>query len=586
LDQSIIEYIQSLIPRDFPDGRVLLKEGLEIGKSITVEPNLFLKKYGYKNYLEYRKDCASKGKIVWQLLVGLSTLEEELEAIKKLDEFSDRTGFDIRTVQSIPNMLVGLPPEYWEKTPKSTSYLMRGEEDWMAHSNAAPIQTLWQDWHLSSPNNLKTTIYAIKAGTARVGTFSQFIWDYPGYTDEEKRLCDMVRSLGILAAKREDFITADTYAEDGMPGYFLDVASYVGYMLVEHYIIEKLCGAKMSISFGGLLTEIQPRIAFAMAMHKLLGTEEEPILSYFNGGTVEQWDHDIEANYGTGVQEMLIEILAELKYKMHAAVSPVSITEKLRVPTLHELFNIAAAGKRVEEKAREWLPLINFAPLEELRDDLIDKGTKFYNNIMHAFEKAGVDMYDPLQIITVLKRFNPVKFELSFHPSVEEHGVFTPYHPSVIGRQTLYESRRIIGELKQKGFAGALKGKKIIAVSADGHSYGLMSVETVLAAFDAMVINGGVDFAPADVLDLADEEGTDMIFISVHIGQVLDFCRQLSELSAKRKKKYQVYIGGKLNAILPGHSEPVDITDQLRSMGFFASNDYSEIFNIIGNQKN
>jgi methylmalonyl-CoA mutase cobalamin-binding subunit len=113
-----------------------------------------------------------------------------------------------------------------------------------------------------------------------------------------------------------------------------------------------------------------------------------------------------------------------------------------------------------------------------------------------------------------------------------------------------------------------------------------MSVETVLAAFDAMVINGGVDFAPADVLDLADEEGTDMIFISVHIGQVLDFCRQLSELSAKRKKKYQVYIGGKLNAILPGHSEPVDITDQLRSMGFFASNDYSEIFNIIGNQKN
>ena len=323
MDQSLIKYISSLIPTDFPDGRKLLQEGIEIGKTIEVGRSRFLEKHGYKTYLDYRKDFASKGRITWQLLLGLSTLEEEVDGIRKLADFSDRTGLDIRTIQSIPSMLVGLPFEYWEKAPKPTSYTMHGLQDWLAHSEAADIQVIWQDWHLSSPNNLETTINAIKAGSPRLGTFSQFIWDYPNYTDEVQRYSDMVRSLGILASKRDNFITADTYPEDGLPGYFFDVASYVGFTLVEHYIIEKLCGAKMSISYGGLLTEIQPRMAFGMAMHKLLGSEQEPILSYYNGGTLDQWDHDVNANFGTGVQEMLIQILVELKYKMLTTISPV-----------------------------------------------------------------------------------------------------------------------------------------------------------------------------------------------------------------------------------------------------------------------
>jgi methylmalonyl-CoA mutase cobalamin-binding subunit len=584
MDTALIDYIAGLIPEKFPDGRDLVKEGKEIGNSFELGRSKFLKKYGYKNYLEYRKDCISKGRMIWQLLVGLSTLEEQLDAIKKLDEFSDRTGLDIRTIQSIPSMLVGLPGEYWEDAPKTTSYLMRDEKDWLAHTDAAPIEVVWQDFHLSSPNNLKTTIYALKAGSPRIGTFSQLIWDYPGYNDEVKRFSDMVRSLGIIASKRDDFITADSYPEDGLPGYFLDVASYVGYMLVEHYIIEKLCGAKMSISYGGLLTEIQLRMAFGMAMHKLLGTDQEPILSYYNGGTIEQWEHDVNANFGTSVQEMLIEILVELKYKMHTAISPVSVTERLRVPTLQELFDIAAAGRRAEEKAHEWLPLMDFTPLEKLRDDLIEKGTRFYNNVINGFKKAGVDIEDPLQMIMILKRFNPVKFEASFHPSIEEKGMFIPYHPSVLARQTMKEEGRIVSYLMKKGYKSALKGEKMVVVSADGHSYGLSLVNSVLSKLNAVVINGGVDMEPAAVLDLADEEGTNIILISIHCGQVLDYCRLIIELAEERGKKYHIFVGGMLNAMLPGHTEPVDVTDKLVEMGIHPSNNFENMVRLIQNE--
>ena len=98
----------------------------------------------------------------------------------------------------------------------------------------------------------------------------------------------------------------------------MDVASFVGYEMVEHYIIEDLCGARMAFSFGGLLSEIVPRMSFALAMEKLYGTPDHPFVTYYNGSTNEQWDHDIEANYGLGASEMLIESIINLKYNMPA----------------------------------------------------------------------------------------------------------------------------------------------------------------------------------------------------------------------------------------------------------------------------
>ncbi len=585
MNTALKEYLAALVPKDFPDGRELVKEGIEIGNSFELGRSKFLQTFGYKNYFEYRKDCCSKGKMVWQILMGLATLEEEIEAIKTISDYSDRTGLDLRTVQSIPSMLVGLPYEYWEDAPKTTSYLMKDEKDWLAHTEAAPMTVVWQDWHLSSPNNLASTIAALKAGSPRIGTFSQLIWDFPGYRDEVKRYSDMVRSLGIIASKREDYITADSYPEDGIPGYFLDVASYVGYMLVEHYIIEDLCGAKMSISYGGLLTEIQPRMAFAMAMHKMLGKEDEPIMSYYNGGTVEQWDHDINANYGTGVQEMLIEILVELKYKMMTALNPVSVTERLRTPTLQELLDITSAGARLEEKAHEWLPLMDFTVLEDLRDHLIEKGQKFFRNVLDSFKEAGVDIEDPLQMIVMLKRINPCKFEEFFHPSVEETGSFTPYCPSVLGRQTMEMKDEVVAKLKAKGCKDALKGQKIVAVSADGHSYGLMLVDNVLTEMGGTVINGGVDMEPASVLDLADEEGTVFIAISAHNGQGIDYSKQIMKLAEERSREYTIFMGGMLNALLPGNSEPVDATDLINKTGVHASNDLEDLIRAVQNKK-
>ena len=90
MNESLREYIQSLLPANLPDGRKLLEEGRALGKTIQVPRTPFLEKHGCKSYLEYRKRRLAEGKQTWQLLLGLATLEDEIAGIKEIDAFNRR----------------------------------------------------------------------------------------------------------------------------------------------------------------------------------------------------------------------------------------------------------------------------------------------------------------------------------------------------------------------------------------------------------------------------------------------------------------------------------------------------------------
>lgn len=115
--------------------------------------------------------------------------------------------------------------------------------------NPSILVTLFEitfgDFHLSCPNALETTINAVKAGSSRIGEFSQFVWSHPGFIDDLQRFSDMVKSLGIMASKRDEYLMVETYLDDGFPGYFMDCTSYVAYALLESYI----CMAEKAVIF-------------------------------------------------------------------------------------------------------------------------------------------------------------------------------------------------------------------------------------------------------------------------------------------------------------------------------------------------
>ena len=583
MDEQSLKYLQSLKPGAHPDGRLLVKEGMEIGRSIRAGRSRFIKESGgkYTCHMDYKQECQRNGKIVWMILMGLATLDEQVESIAKIYEWTQETGMDVSIVQCIPSGVVALPKELWDKVPATTSYTMSGLADYMRQFDAAPLELTFGDHHVVTPNALETTRYAIEAGSPRIGEFSQFLWGHPGFDDDLKRYSDMVRSIGMIASKRDEKVAVETYLDDGYPAYFIDCMSYIAYALLEHYITDTLCVAHYSISYGGLLSDIDTRMGLALAMHRIFNTEDFSALSYINSSTNMQWDHDIDGNYGFSSQEFLFEILCEKKYHMGLGINPVSITEKVRVPTLRELLNITACGKRVEEKADEWMPFMNFKPIEDMADVMVREGTRMYENAMQAFREAGIDTEDPLEMILVLKKFNPVRFEQMFHTRVQD-GVVIPYYPTVLGRQTTDMTNGVIEELEAAGLKGTLEGARILVGSGDAHTYGLLLVESVLSAMGAEVVNAGVDMDPIDMLDMADEEGIRYIGISVHNGQALDYSHQLLDLEKERGTRHWVFMGGKMNAILPGHTEPIDVDDRLRDMGIHAQNDLLQTVSMIG----
>lgn len=586
MDAAMLEYIRSLKPAPHENGMELVRKGIEIGKTFEAGRSRFIRESNgkYSCHMDYKKECMREGKIVWDLLVGLATIDEEVEAIAELHRRAEELGYELNLIQTIPSQLIGLPKEYRDKAPATTSYVMEGIDDYLKHTEAAPVDVIFADHHLVTPNAIETTINALKAGSPRVGEFSQFIWDHPGFDDEVKRFSDMVTALGIMASKRDEMFAVETYLDDGFPGYFIDCMSYIGYALIEHHICSTLCNARYSISFAGLLSEINTRLAIPLALHRLLSTEEQPTMSYINGSTNMQWDHDIHGNYGTSCQEMLFEIIVEKKYRMGLGINPVAITEKIAVPTMQELWDIFVAGKRTEEKADEWMEFMDFSKLEEMADVMVEQGTIFFNNVMEGFREAGIDTDDPLEMILTLKHFDPVKFEQAFHPTTykKENATISPYYPTVLGRQTVQMKQDIIDELYDHGFTEeTLNGKKIVIGSGDAHTYGIILVDGVLSAMGATVISGGVDMDAVDMLDLADEEGAEFIGVSCHNGQALDYGKQMLQLAQERGREYCMLMGGKLNAILPGHSEPTEIGDMLEELGIHVSNDFIKTVDLM-----
>ena len=49
----------------------------------------------------------------------------------------------------------------------------------------------------------------------------------------------------------------------------------------------------------------------------------------------------------------------------------------------------------------------------------------------------------------------------------------------------------------------------------------------------------------------------------------------------REAKKYRIFMGGKLNAILPGETETQDVTDLIKKEGVYASNDLYDTISII-----
>jgi methylmalonyl-CoA mutase cobalamin-binding subunit len=260
--------------------------------------------------------------------------------------------------------------------------------------------------------------------------------------------------------------------------------------------------------------------------------------------------------------------------------------EAVRVPTLTEIADVVlacAAGLRKVPEFEE-AKIFNETEINKLKRVLTVNGRKFFRNILKGLPELGVDIKDPLQVLLAVRRLGGARLEQLYHPGERDPKKYrgiVPFAPTdlIIMQQMITDFT--VDAIRNEKLGEAIGGVKIVAGSTDTHEFGLFVLEGVLNAFGASVVDAGVDLDAEQMLDAAHRAGTPYIAVSTHNGQCLEWGTRLVEESRRRKQPVTVFMGGVLNTIVDGISEPVDVTNQLSELGIKTCEDINALFKHI-----
>jgi len=574
--------MSELIPRDLPKGSDIVREGIGLGRKLEQGRTAWCQEKNVRCDGDYKQMCAEEGRITWQMVMGLSSVDEEVEALKYLYRWGKESGVVIDRCHVITDHRMGLPQDMWDVAPKGTSFMLESQDDYHRIAQAAPIQPVFGDHHIGSPAAVHNTTKALRAGAGYVGTVSHFYYNYPYWKDDAAQIVETVKALGIVAAKRQDNIMAQSAMADAMPSQFMDHASIVGYARLEKYVVEELCGAKYSLGYGNLTGNIPAKIATWLALYDVLRADHN-VISYLNGNTIDATE-DFNAHYAVVTAEVISFVNAELLYKTGVTFCLIPASEVLRVPTKEEIAEVHQVARVAQGKAKEFGEMLDFSDVNKIRALLVAKGQQFFKNIKKGLPELGVDITDPVQILLAVRRLGAAKLEQLFHPAEQDSSLprgITAFVPTELIRKSMALKDEALKRIHAEQLADAVRGKKIVVGSTDTHEFGLVVVSGVLKELGARVINGGVDLDAEDILDLAAQEATPYLVISTHNGLCLEYAEQLTKLAEQRHQQVRVFMGGRLNAILEGGTEPVDVSDRLLKLGINPCRDVADFARTI-----
>lgn len=570
LSRTDREYIASMIPESTPDWKAAWEEGYKIGETLEIKETPFKKKYGVKSDVEYRMRLKETGKLCWKINTGLASIEEQAEAMKAAEKFNEETGMRISYAHQLPQNITGVPKDKRKGLPISLGFMLNEPEDWEKISMAATVQPIFGDNHLGWPNAVETTINSLKAGSTYTGLFSTYVQVAPGCPDEVWNMTQIVKALGITAAKYDEKVVVNDQSDDGYGAYFSDLATSLAMTRMDRYIVSDLCKTRFCYSFGNFTQNIMQKVALWLAASDIFSTDGQPGIGFMYPDTISHWDHHLHANYGFQIPEILMFVLAEDKFKTGSSFLTVPITEKVAIPTVSEMLDMTAACQRTEETVYYWRDLINWEPIEKLRDQIIDFSETMFQNMLDGLAEAGVDITNPIELMVVLKSMDPFALEKMFHPSIVNDGNDTmePLIPAALWNATQNELADQIKELSSTKYPNLVKDKRICVASGDVHFAGAAVIVGVLEEFGADVVDGGNQLEAIDVLDLADEHGVTDICISLHNGQALPYAKLLVEMAKERGKEYRFFMGGVMQSFLnPDDEVPTDVTKEINELG-------------------
>jgi len=120
----------------------------------------------------------------------------------------------------------------------------------------------------------------------------------------------------------------------------------------------------------------------------------------------------------------------------------------------------------------------------------------------------------------------------------------------------------------QPEISTSFKGRRLLLASTDVHQNAIMILDQLLSLSGAVISNMGAENDPEEVALRAIKEGVEAILVSTHNGNTLEYARMLKEALGLKGAAIPVIIGGRLNQNIASEPLPVDVSNDLKTLGF------------------
>ena len=558
-----------LLPEShLPETADLIERGRAHAKEWKVEPGPFLKESGFASESDFKRFAASQGRIMQHAQMGFRDQEKSRRTWAEVYETCAERGVTVDRYGITLDWSMGQERAKRESAQRGTGLILEDVEDFAALTRQAPVAPHFGDFVLGFPAALENTQAALAAGSTSIGNLGQyFTFRLPGDDDDLRATEATVMALSLIAAQDVE-ILVHSNLDDGYAAVFTDLASCLGAVLLERYIVEDLLGACVSHCYGHHFTDPLRRLAFQLALAQVSDTPGTMIY----GNTVAYKGTPAE-NFASLASYLTADILGQKHCATGHAINPVPVTENQRIPDIDEIIDAQLFAGRMAEHAEDYGGLVEFEPANELAKEIVHGAQSFKNNVLTGLAEAGIDTHDAVELLLTLRRLEGKRLEELFGAGREDETALRGRRPVV--QSSLVEELEEMAEDHLAEVAPMDRERlqdthhTVLAATTDVHEHGKLLLEYALNRLGVTVLDGGVSTDADKLAAKAAETGADCIAVSTFNGIALAYVRQLKSALSDLGISVPILVGGRLNQIPEGSntSLPVDVSEELVNEG-------------------
>ena len=553
---------------ELPRGSDLLEAGRALARDWRIGKSAFLEHVGHSSEAAFKRASAASGRIMQHAQIGFRDPEKTRRAYAEIFEACDARGVTVDRYGICLDWSMGFRRDDRKDRLRGTGLLLDDVDAFAGLTGKAPVAPHFGDFVMGFPAAVENTQAALAAGATSIGNLGQyFTFRLPGWDDDIETTRATITALGLVAAQDAE-VLVHSNLDDGFAALFTDLASSIGAVLLEKYIVEDLVGGSMSHCYGHHFSDPFRRLAFQIALARVTDTPGTMVY----GNTVSYTGGHAE-NFASLAGYLLCDIAGQKHTASGHAINPVPVSENERIPDIDEIIDAQLFAGRLIERAEGYTDLFEVEKAERHADAVVAGGRQFFDNVLRGLEEAGIDISDATEVMLALKRLGSKRLEEEFGAGAPETGALRgrrPIAPSPIMEEVDHmASERLtmipapsIDEVRAAGF-------KVVVATTDVHEHGKLVIERVFSQVGVMSVDGGVSTDPDDLVATVRTTNADAIALSTYNGVALDYVTDLMRELKSADLDIPVLVGGRLNQVPKGSntSLPVDVTSELEQAG-------------------